>query len=127
MFRIGQAALRHCQGLSRREMLRVGGLSALGITLADWFRIRESQAGPFAQNGSPGRDPSCIFLFLSGGPSHLETFDPKPNTPDTVRGPYGAIRTNVTCDGGVGRIVALTDIKHRPDGAATGIEQTGLG
>ena len=44
-----------------REMLRVGGLSALGITLADWFRIRESHAGPFAQSGSTGRDPSCIF------------------------------------------------------------------
>src|SRR5205807_1341393 len=42
-----------------------------------------------------GREPSCIFIFLSGGPSHLETFDPKPNAPVNIRGPYGTIRSNV--------------------------------
>src|SRR6185312_6655526 len=40
-------------------------------------------------------DRSCIFLFLSGGPSHLETFDPKPSAPINIRGPYGTIPTSV--------------------------------
>src|SRR5438552_2815551 len=42
------------------------------------------------------REPSCIFICLSGGPSHLETFDPKPSAPIEIRGPYGSIPTNVS-------------------------------
>src|SRR5258708_13856185 len=81
------------QGVTRRELLRVGGLGLLGVTLADWWRGRDVQASPSPR--SSGREPSCIFIFLSGGPSHLETFDPKPNAPVNIRGPYGTIRTNV--------------------------------
>jgi hypothetical protein len=91
MFRIGAATFRTCRGISRREILQVGGLSLIGLTLADWFRGRTAQASPQASS----REPSCIFLFLSGGPSHLETFDPKPGAPIDIRGPYGAIATNV--------------------------------
>jgi len=92
MFRIGEAASRHCQGITRREILQVGGLGILGLTLADWFRGREAQASPGA--GNRNREPSCIFIFLSGGPSHLETFDPKPGAPSEIRGPYGVIPTS---------------------------------
>lgn len=89
MLRIGTAMLRTCQGLTRREVLRIGGLGLAGLTLPAWLK---SQANP-GQSGR--RDVSCIFLWLDGGPSHFETFDPKPDAPDTIRGPYGAVRTNV--------------------------------
>jgi hypothetical protein len=90
MFTIGQATVRNCAGVTRREMLRVGGLSLAGLTLADF--LRSTSAAP----GGERREAACIFLWLDGGPSHLETFDPKPDTPDTIRGPYGAMQTNVT-------------------------------
>src|SRR5262249_31812614 len=77
-----------------RELLRVGGIGLLGVTLADWCRGRDLQASPSSR--SRGREPSCIFIFLSGGPSHLETFDPKPNAPVNIRGPYGTTPTNVS-------------------------------
>jgi hypothetical protein len=92
MLRIGQALSRTCAGLTRREMLCVGGLGLAGLTLADWIRGREAVASPAAETPS---DVSCIFLWLDGGPSHFETFDPKPEAPDTIRGPWGARATNV--------------------------------
>ncbi len=91
MFGIGNTSVRSCAGISRREMLTIGGMGMAGLTLADWFRAR-AEAAPGA---SPSRDISCIFLWLDGGPSHFETFDPKPDTPDTIRGPYGPMQTNV--------------------------------
>src|SRR5438552_1567514 len=90
MFHIGAAASRNCQGISRREILQVGGIGLLGLTLADWWTARANQGN------TPNREPSCIFIFLSGGPSHLETFDPKPRAPIEIRGPYGTIPTNVS-------------------------------
>ena len=91
MLGIGDVRVRNCQGVTRREMLQVAGLGMAGFSLADWFRARRASANP----STVGRGASCIFLWLDGGPSHLETFDPKPEAPDTIRGPYGAIRTNV--------------------------------
>lgn len=88
MLHIGNGDNR--RGWSRREILQVGGLSFFGLTLADWFRAREVSAAPTASS-----EPSCIFLFLSGGPSHFETFDPKPAAPVEIRGPYASIPTNV--------------------------------
>src|SRR4051794_1786564 len=92
MFDVGASAIRTCQGWTRREMLRVGGLGIAGLTLADWFRTQQARANPGSDRP---RDVSCIFLWLDGGPSHFETFDPKPDAPDTIRGPYGAIPTSV--------------------------------
>ena len=93
MLTVGSGAVRTCQGISRRELLRVAGLGLTGLTLADVLardaRCRETPGSPAAQ------ERSCISLWLDGGPSHFETFDPKPNAPETIRGPYGAIRTNV--------------------------------
>src|SRR4051794_18355670 len=88
MLNIGTGRLRTCAGLTRRELLQVGGLGVLGLTLADALK---------SQARAPGkhRETSCIVLWLDGGPSHFETFDPKPDTPDTIRGPYGAVRTSV--------------------------------
>jgi hypothetical protein len=89
MMTVGQTLTRTCAGWTRRELLQVGGLSLLGLSLG-------SPAALAPAAGSGRREKSCILIWLDGGPSHFETFDPKPDTPDTVRGPYGAIKTSVT-------------------------------
>ena len=78
-----------CDRLPRRRLLQVGGLGALGLTLGDLLACREAGAA------SHREDVSCILLWLTGGPSHYETFDPKPDAPAEIRGPYKAIATNV--------------------------------
>jgi hypothetical protein len=91
MWSIGRTVARNCQGISRREILQAGGVGLLGLSLADTWRL------PAAPTSKPARrERSCIFIFLSGGPSHLETFDPKPSAPINVRGPYGVIDTNAS-------------------------------
>lgn len=95
MLNVGHGLVRNCQGITRRELLQVGGLAAVDLTLADCLQNQSANAaGP--SNGNRSRDISCIFLWLNGGPSHFETFDPKPRTPDDIRGPYGAIETSVS-------------------------------
>ena len=89
MLRLGDGWSRTCRGVTRREILQVGGLGFLGLGLADAFRAR-------AKPSESAREPSCIFIFLSGGPSQFETFDPKPRAPVDIRGPYGVIPTNVS-------------------------------
>ena len=76
--------------VDRREFLRAGGLSLLGLSLADLLRL-ESRAGPLSRK--PAR--SVVFIFQSGGPSQHETFDPKPEAPDGVRGEYGVTPTAI--------------------------------
>ncbi len=72
-------------GLSRREFLRTSGLGVAGLALAD-----ASQAAT-----RPADDRAVILLMLVGGPSQLETFDPKPDAPAEIRGPFGSIATAV--------------------------------
>lgn len=83
---------KRCDGVSRRDIIRVGGLSALGLGLGDYFRLRRAGA---AGASRVGKAKSCILVWLDGGPSHLETFDPKPDAPKEVRGPLETIATNV--------------------------------
>jgi hypothetical protein len=80
--------VRFCDGLTRRDFLRVGslGAGAVGLTLADLLP---------AEAAAQSRDRSCILLFLVGGPSQLDTWDLKPGAPDTVRGPFQPIATSV--------------------------------
>ena len=80
-----------CDGLSRRSFIRVGALGFLGLGLSDLFRLREASAAPKAT----GRKKSVILVWMHGGPTQLETYDPKPDAPNEYRGPYGAIETNV--------------------------------
>jgi hypothetical protein len=75
-----------CDGITRREFLRVGGLSAFGLGLADAFRLRANEKAKL---------PNCILIWLDGGPSHLDTFDLKPDAPAEVRGPFSPIKTKV--------------------------------
>jgi len=84
--------LMRCDGFLRRDILRVGGLTALGLGLDDYLRHQRLSA---AEPQTPVRAKSCILIWLDGGPSHLETFDPKPDAPAEVRGPLGTIATAI--------------------------------
>jgi hypothetical protein len=92
---LGQGA-RLCDGRTRREILRVGGLGLLGAGLDLPALARGSARPPVdPSDGSFGRAKSCIVLFLMGGPPQQSTWDPKPDAPAEVRGEFGSIATNV--------------------------------
>ncbi|HEV3146168.1 MAG TPA: DUF1501 domain-containing protein, partial [Gemmataceae bacterium] len=91
MLFLGRQRQRTCSGLSRRSFLQVGGSTVLGLTLADLLRLRATAGTP-----SSGSAKSVILLWLWGGPSHLDTFDPKPNAPIEYRGPFSTIPTKTT-------------------------------
>ncbi|MBS0263411.1 MAG: DUF1501 domain-containing protein [Planctomycetes bacterium] len=76
------------RGLVRRDFLRLGTAGLAGLSLPDLLQ---------AEDRSPVDQParSCIFIYLAGGPSQFETFDPKPSAPLNVRGPWGAIPTAI--------------------------------
>src|SRR6266540_1944345 len=75
----------------RREFLRVGGLALGGLTLGDLFAARARAAA----KQLPLKDRSVIFLFMHGGPSQYETFDPKMDAPSTVRSATGEVKTTI--------------------------------
>jgi uncharacterized protein DUF1501 len=89
----------NCRGATRRELLRVGALTAAGLSLADLFRPQSAGAATPPTLPTPSTPPtpevSCIFLFLWGAPSQYETFDPKPESAAEIRGPFAAIPTSV--------------------------------
>lgn len=81
-----------CDGMDRRELIRVGGLSALGLGMANFMGLRNAQASAIGTHATP-QAKSCILIWLDGGPSHLESFDPKPDAAQEVRGPLNTIAT----------------------------------
>jgi len=83
-------AVRFCDGASRRDFLYAGAIAPLGLALP--HAMRSAQA---AEAKAKDSDVNCIFLFLVGAPSQLETFDPKPKAPAEVRGPFQPINTTV--------------------------------
>ena len=96
MLSIHGPAARLCDRISRRELLRVGALGVGGLALPGLLAAREATApGVLPTDKTFGRAKSVIFLYLCGGPPQHETFDPKPDAPADVRGPFGAISTNV--------------------------------
>src|SRR5579872_6178040 len=81
-----------CPGpLSRRSFLQAGALGFTSLTLADLFR-RRAQAAP---NVAAGADTSVIFVWLPGGPPHMEMYDLKPEAPSDYRGEFRPIPTHV--------------------------------
>ncbi len=81
---------------SRRELLRAGGLSLLGLSLPELLRGQARAAErPGRRTASFGKAKSCIVVFLKGGPSQLDTFDMKPDAPAEIRGEFRPIATNV--------------------------------
>ena len=87
---------RLCDGILRREVLRAGGLSALGLSLPLLQQQRTLGAnGGSVASSAFGKAKSCIVLFLMGGPPQHSTFDPKPLAPVEVRGEFAPIRSVV--------------------------------
>ena len=85
-----------CDGISRREVLRVGGLSMLGLSLPRLLAARETAPlGVLPTDKTFGKAKNVIYLWLAGGPPQHETFDPKPDAPLEIRGPFKPISTNV--------------------------------
>ncbi len=82
----------HCPGpmLSRRQMISAGAASYLGLSLPQVLAAKESRKA-----GGSSAD-ACIVIFLNGGPSHLDMWDPKPDAPPEVRGEFKPIQTSVT-------------------------------
>lgn len=82
---------RFCDGVSRRQCLRIGASGFLGgLTLPGLLQMQAT-----ASTGAEPKAKSCIFLFLQGGPSTIDMWDLKPEAPAEIRGPYRPIRTNV--------------------------------
>jgi hypothetical protein len=81
-----------CAGTSRRDFLRIGTLGLTGLTLSGLLRLR----GAAAASGKSVKDTSVIWLWLGGGPTHIETFDPKMEAPAEYRSTVGAVKTSLT-------------------------------
>lgn len=81
---------------ARREVLRAGSLGAAGLSLPSLLQAREASTdSPPSTEQSFGRAKNVIFLYLAGGPPQHETFDPKPDAPSGIRGPFNPISTNI--------------------------------
>ena len=81
-------------GFSRRSFLRMGALGVGGLSLSDVFRWR-AMAATTVKTPQSEPDTSVIFIWLPGGPPHMETYDMKPDAPAEYRGDFRPIRTNV--------------------------------
>lgn len=79
---------RNCQGFTRRTALKAGALGAFGLGTTELLKLKAE-----AKIADTGK--SVILIWLDGGPSHFETYDPKPDAPSEYRGPFGDIPTNV--------------------------------
>ncbi len=91
MLTVRASGARLCDGLTRRDVLHVGGLGLLGLSLPQLQRAR-AEAAPGA---TAGRARSCILLFLMGGPPQHSTWDPKPDAPAEIRGEFPPAATSV--------------------------------
>ena len=96
MFTIEGQPTRLCDGVSRREMLRVGGLGLMGLTLDRLSQHALATQRQSSLSPAPGKAKSCILLFMLGGPPQHSTWDPKPDAEVEIRGDFGAIGTSVT-------------------------------
>ena len=89
-----QGLQRNCEGFGRRDFIQTG-LGALGgLGLSQMLGMRAASAaagGPVISNSNT----RCILIWLDGGPSHYETFDPKPDAPSEIRGEFKSIPTTV--------------------------------
>jgi len=82
--------VRTCQGMHRRDFLRIGSLGLGGLTLGQLMNVQGSEAGRRAV-----KDKAVVLLFLQGGPSQIETFDPKMTAPSEIRSITGETRTSI--------------------------------
>jgi uncharacterized protein (DUF1501 family) len=88
--------VRRSRGLRRREFLRIGLGGFASLSLPNLLRLRAEATASGAEGHLANEEKTAVILvWLRGGASHLETFDPKPDAPAEFRGPFGAIPTNV--------------------------------
>jgi hypothetical protein len=81
--------MRRCDGISRRDFIRVGALGFVGLSLTDMLRLQAASA----DGGASAKAKSVIILWMDGGPPQHDTWDPKPNAPADIRGEFKAIGT----------------------------------
>jgi len=91
MLNLFPTTLRDCEGVRRRDVLKVGALSAFGLSLPTLLAARQAQA----KQGVAAKDMNCILVWTQGGTSHHDTFDPKPTAAASVRGEFKTIDTAV--------------------------------
>ena len=85
---LGKGKAHTCNGVTRRDFLQVGTLGAVGLALPTYLMAKEQ--GAVAGDHD---DRACIMIFNLGAPSQLDTFDPKPDAPAEIRGPFRTIKT----------------------------------
>ena len=98
MLSIPGRSVRLCDGVTRREALRVGGLGFTGLAWSDWLRARAAAAEPAPAGRRPdrfGAAKACILVYHYGGPSHLDVWDLKPDAPAEIRGEFKPAATRV--------------------------------
>src|SRR5271165_1300334 len=101
----GQAGKDLCDpqlGMTRRDILRVGGSGLLGLSLGSMLQLQAASARAAdvtggTTKGGPGwgKAKSVVMVYLQGGPSHLDLWDPKENVPDKIRSPFTNIKTKI--------------------------------
>ena len=89
MLRVMGKPTRLCDGITRRELLRIGGLAFAGLGLADILRLRA------ATSAETARPKSVIMIWLRGGPSHIDSYDMKPAAPAEIRGEFEPMATSI--------------------------------
>ncbi|MBI2807914.1 MAG: DUF1501 domain-containing protein [Planctomycetes bacterium] len=122
----GKPSRKTCDGVTRRDAIRIGATGLIGGLSLPW--LLEMQAKAQTARRAPAQ--SCIFIFLEGGPSHIDMWDLKPDAPAEVRGPFRPIRTNVTgtmisdqlplCSQIANKYTILRNHSHSDNGHATG-------
>src|SRR2546423_13669112 len=82
----------NCAGMARRDFIQLGLGAVMGLGFSDLLRCRAAAA---EAAGKPGRQVNCILIWLDGGPTHYESFDPKPDAPKEIRGEFKPISTSI--------------------------------
>jgi hypothetical protein len=93
--------------LSRRELLRAGGIGALGLTLPQLIQAGQSQS-------VASKADACIVIYLNGGPSHLDMWDMKPDAPVEIRGEFRPISTSLSGIQICEHLPRLAQLMHAP-------------
>ncbi len=84
--------IRNCAGMGRRDFIQLGIGGMLGLGFSDVLRLRAQAAAPAKV---AAKNINCILIWLDGGPSHYESFDPKPDAPKEIRGEFNPISTKI--------------------------------
>ncbi len=92
MYKLSIGRHRHCDGITRRQCIRIGATGLFGgLSLPTLLQLQANAAA----NDLPAKAKACIFLMLEGGPSHIDMWDLKPQAPAEIRGPFRPISTAV--------------------------------